>query len=68
MDSPTRLIIDYTSGSTWELPLYLYERYNLYCSHLEEHLKPSLKNPKVHEQWFSTLSNEDQMKITKSNC
>jgi hypothetical protein len=65
MEATIRFIIDYRTGKTWEMPAELYEIYETYCQQLEDEHKPSLTNPDVHEQWFSTLSKEDQAKIIK---
>ena len=59
MPSTTRIIIDFVTGESWEVPVHLYEKFVSESPHLHEDGKT------VVQQWLDSLSQEEKEKVQK---
>ena len=59
MPSTTRIIIDYVTGDSWEVPIPLYEKYVNESPNLQANSKT------VVELWLESLTTEEMEKVRK---
>ena len=59
MASNLRTIIDFATGDNWEMPLELYERFQI------EWKKFSTDGQTIIQQWISSLSEAEKKKIVR---
>jgi len=59
MASNLRTIIDFATGDNWEMPLELYERFQV------EWVKFSSDGQTIIQQWISSLPQADKEKIVR---
>ena len=59
MPYTARIIIDFATGESWEVPIYLYERYVSESPQLIQNGKT------VVEQWLASLPQEEKQLVQK---
>lgn len=65
MASQTRFLIIYETGGIWEMPLALFLNYEQYTNTVTKRNKKDSYSIASLEQWFNTLTKEDQEKVVK---